>query len=225
MSVVEERSLFIGEWLKRREEMKTLCERFGISRKTGRKWVERFTNGGPAGLVDRSRRPQRIANAVDEDVAVAIVVLRERFPLWGPKKLRAYLLEHESSMTWPAASTMGELLKRRGLIGERRRRVRTPHATQPLSAATEPNVLWATDFKGCYRVAGRYCHPLTVSDGFSRFLVRVTAMDAERFEPVQQAFTVAFEEFGMPLRIRSDNALMIYREPQRAEPLAITPQQ
>ena len=112
----------------------------------------------------------------------AIIDARKLHPLWGPKKLRAWLERKAPGMRLPAPSTMGLLLKERGLITERRKRLRTPRPSEPLSAATAPNVTWCTDFKGCFRVDGKYCHPLTISDAFTRYLLCVQAVGAEREE-------------------------------------------
>jgi len=204
-STVQQREKFIEDWLKHHRPLVELCQEFGISRKTGWKWISRFMNEGLPGLVDRSHRPHVVPHAVDEKTIEALIALRKRFPLFGPKKMRAWLEKNEPQRQWPAASTIGAVLKTHGLIEERRRRIRTPMPTQPLSMATAPNVLWCTDFKGCFRVGGSYCHPLTLSDGFSRYLLRVQAVAAERFELVRPIYESAFREFGLPLRIRSDN--------------------
>jgi putative transposase len=204
-SVVDERRAFVAEYLKRREEFAALCAKYGVSRKTGYKWVQRFYDGGVAGLLDRTRRPRRMAHVMSEDVEAAILELRQRYPTWGPKKLRARLLEMEPETRWPALSTMGELLKRRGLVRERKRRIRTPHPTQPLAAATEPNTVWTADFKGAYRVAGKYCHPLTIADAHSRYLLKLQPLDGERLALVQPVFERVFREYGLPWRIRTDN--------------------
>ena len=204
-STMQERERFVQEWLKRRQPLIELCEAFGIARKTGWKWLQRFAEGGRPALVDRSHRPHRIAHAVSEEVVRTVLAARQRFPMFGPKKLRAWLAEQEPQRPWPASSTLGALLKKHGMVPERRRRVRRPVPTQPLSAATEPNVLWSTDFKGCFRVGGTYCHPLTLSDGCSRFVLRVQAVDAERYVLVRPIYESAFREYGLPLRMRSDN--------------------
>jgi putative transposase len=204
-TVVDQRKRFIEAWLGRRDSLASLSEQFGISRKTAWKWTKRFYEGGSPALADHSRRPLHVPHAISEEIAAEIVAVRKRYPLWGPRKLRAWLLEHEPQEAWPAPSTIGALLKQRGLVLPRRRRIRTPLSTQPLAAATDPNVVWCTDFKGCFRVGGQYCHPLTISDGCSRFLLRVQAVEAERFECVQPVFESAFREYGMPWRMRSDN--------------------
>jgi putative transposase len=203
--VVGLREEFVAEVVKSRLPVSLVCEHFGISRKTGYKWYQRFIEGGRSSLVDRSRRPHRIPWAVGETVAEVLVELRKRHPLWGPRKLLAWLQEREPETRWPVASTIGQVLKQRGLVTQRRRRRRTPYPTQPLAAATEPNVVWTADFKGCFRVNGRYCHPLTIGDACSRFLFRVQALEGEKHGPVRRVFESAFLEYGLPLRIRSDN--------------------
>lgn len=203
--VMDQRELFVEEVLKKRKRVLECCEQFGVSRKTAYKWLQRFYQGGMPGLVDWSRRPHRSPFAVSEDVADLVVAARKAHPLWGPRKLRAWLVDHERETLWPAPSTIGDLLKRRGLVDGRRHRRRTPQATQPLAAATEPNVVWTVDFKGCFRVAGRYCHPLTLADAHSRYLLQLQSLDGESFGLVQPVFESAFREFGLPLRLRSDN--------------------
>jgi transposase InsO family protein len=205
LNIVDERRAFIAEWLKRKEGFGELCDTYGISRKTGYKWVQRFYDGGISGLLDRSRRPHRLVNKVSEEIEEVVVKARERYPTWGPKKLKAWLAKQDPETRWPAESTIGALLKRRGLVLNRRKRTRTPHQTQPLAAATEPNAVWTTDFKGAYRVAGKYCHPLTIADAHSRFLLKLHPLEGERFSLVQPVFERVFREYGMPYRIRSDN--------------------
>ena len=154
-SRMDDRKAFIEAWLKRNGSVTELCARFCVSRKTGHKWIARFHQGGLAGLVDQTKAPRHRPHAVSEAVADAIVNLRKEHRFWGPKKLRAVLEKKSPEVRWPALSTIGEILKRRGLVEERRRRLRTPTSTQPLAAATNSNVVWSADFKGCFRVAGR----------------------------------------------------------------------
>lgn len=202
---VDERRKFIEEWLRRRAPMAQLAAEFGVSRKTAYKWAERYHQGGLAGLVDASRAPHTRPQQVDEATAKKIVELRQRHPFWGPKKLRAWLEQHAPEIRWPAVSTMGELLKARGLVEERRKRRRTPLSTQPLAAATESNIVWSADFKGQFKVGGRYCYPLTISDNFSRFLLAVDGVDDEREPTVKPIFERVFRDDGLPLRMRTDN--------------------
>jgi transposase InsO family protein len=203
--VVDLREEFVAEVLKKHLPVALVCEHFGISRKTGHKWLQRFLEGGRSCLVDRSRRPLHMPWLVREEAAAAIVELRKLHPLWGPRKLRIVLRDRQPDERWPAASTIGLILKQRGLVLGRRRRLRTPYSTQPLASATEPNVVWTGDFKGCFRVGGRYCHPLTIGDACSRYLLRVQGLEREKYGPVKEVFESAFREYGLPLRIRTDN--------------------
>lgn len=202
---VDERKKFIEDYWARQWSVAELAERYGISRKTAYKWIERQRQGGFAALVEMSRAPKTRPHRVDEATARLIVELRQKHRFWGPKKLKAWLEAHAPETKWPAASTIGELLKARGLVQERRPRRRTPLRSQPLAAATEPNVVWSADFKGQFRVAGRYCYPLTISDNFSRYLLTVQGVADERERTVKPVFEQAFREYGLPLRIRTDN--------------------
>jgi transposase InsO family protein len=182
-----------------------ICAPHGISRQVGYKWVERFLDGGLSNLVDRSRAPIHRPHATPDEVVEAIVAIRKRFSHYGPKKIRATLMTAHPGVHWPAPSTIGDLLKARGLVTERKRRRRTPASTQPLAAATEPNIVWSADYKGAFRVAGKWCHPLTITDNASRFLICVHGVDAESEELAQPIFVRAFREYGLPWRIRTDN--------------------
>jgi transposase InsO family protein len=187
--------------------MTELCERYGISRKTGYKWLARFEAEGAAGLVDRSRAPHRCEHRMSEAVRDALLEVRRKHPSWGPRKLLARLEARRPRTAWPAASSVGELLRREGLVRERRRPARRePHPGPPQIAANEPNDLWTTDFKGQFPTrSGWWCYPLTVLDHASRLCVALDGLgstDGERARPV---FERAFREFGLPRAILSDN--------------------
>jgi transposase InsO family protein len=203
--VMDERTAFVEAWLKRASSVSELCERFGISRKTGHKWIGRYHQGGLAGLVDQTRAPRERPQAVCEAVVTAVVALRRKHEFWGPKKLRAVLKQTAPETKWPAVSTIGEILKRHGLVKGRRKRHRVPKSTQPLAAATAPNVVWSADYKGQFRVAGRWCYPLTITDNCSRMLLRVQSVKGVSEEEARPIFESAFREYGLPWRLRTDN--------------------
>lgn len=203
--IVDNREAFVRAYLAERASMAELCREFQISRKTGYKWAQRFLDGGLPNLVDRSRTAHRCPHGLLPEVVDAVLELRRRFPNWGPKKLEAFLQREHPTMNVPARSTLSAILKRYGLVEGRRPRRRTVVSTQPLAAATAPNVVWCTDFKGKFRVQRRYCHPLTISDANSRYLLRCEPLDGERLEASKAVFESAFREFGLPLRMRSDN--------------------
>lgn len=203
--VEDEKLRFIAECLKGETTMSERCEAFGISREWGYELVRRYRCDGPSGLRPRSRAPHRCGQAMSEAVALAIMALRRERPYWGPKKLRAVLAQRHPEIGWPAASTIGDLLRREGLSEPRRRRRRAQPLTRPFAPVCRPNDLWCIDFKGWFRTAdGRRCDPLTISDAESRFLIecRIVAPTAEGVRPVVDA---ALREHGLPLAIRSDN--------------------
>ena len=185
--------------------MRKACERFGISPRTGYKWLSRFLAEGVEGLVDRSSAPRGSYQTTRPEVVEAVVATRKRFPYWGPKKLKAWLEREHPSRQWPAASTIGELLKRQGLVKFRRRRNRVPSDLNPLTEGQRPNELWCADFKGHFRVGNCYCYPLTVTDSYSRYLLRCQSLNSVKGHLCRPVFEAAFKEFGLPNRIRTDN--------------------
>lgn len=205
-SVVDERIQFVMELQRQEMSKAALCRRFGISRPTGEKWLDRYEELGLCGLADQSRAARRHPNETAEDLAELIVALRRRHPHWGPKKLRVLLEQKHPRMLWPACSTMGEILRRAGLTVSRKRRRRTPAYTQPFEACDQPNAVWCADFKGWFRTAdGTRCDPLTITDACSRYLLRVQAMRETKDGLVRSLFEATFREYGLPGAIRTDN--------------------
>lgn len=204
--VTNERVQFIAACQKREETMTDLCLRFGISRRVGYKWMERYRIEQLDGLKDRSRAPHTHPNAIPEDIEQTIVLLRLAHKTWGPKKLVARLARMHPEMTWPAPSTAGDLLHRLGLVAPRRYRRRTPPFTEPFVHCQESNCVWCADFKGWFPTRdGHRCDPFTLSDGFSRFLLRCQIVPHPNRHWVQGICDAAFREFGMPQAIRTDN--------------------
>lgn len=190
------------------EPFSVLCARFGISRKTGYKWRDRYNEGGPARLLDRGSRPRRSANATPDDLVARLLTLRKEHPLWGPKKLGAVLRAQDPTQPWPAASTLGDLLKRHGLITPRRRRVRWPRESLERPAPEAPNDTWCVDFKGDFLLGDRSrCYPLTVTDLHSRYLLCIEAFSSIDTLAVIACFLRLFAQYGLPTRIRSDNGV------------------
>ena len=196
---------FVADCLEGGLPMTALCAVYGISRKTGYKWLSRYRAQGPAGLLDRSRAPLCPAQGLDPAVEAAIVELRGRYPFWGPRKLKAHLERERGDVDWPAASSIGDLLARRGLVREQRRRRRGRPVLQPFTEARGPNDVWCADFKGWFRTRnGVRCDPLTISDAHSRFLMccDIVAPTGRGVAPV---FERVFREYGLPLALRTDN--------------------
>jgi len=202
---MNERIKFIAAHLDAEQPFTALCERFGISRKTGYKWVERYESGGVKELVDRSRAPLSHPHAVSEEVIAEFVSARRQHPRWGPRKLLIIVSRRRPDLDLPVASTVGDILQKRGMVGKRRRIRRSSPYGERLGAYQTPNAVWCADFKGHFPVAGSRCHPLTISDGFSRYLLRCEALKRPLSSPAQEVFESAFREFGLPDAIRTDN--------------------
>jgi transposase len=128
-----------------------LCDRYGVSRKTGYKWIARYAAEGAAGLTIRSSRPKHSPQTTEASVMTAIVALRRRYPTWGGKKILAVLGEREPLWTLPAVSTANDILKRAGLVTPARRRRPVGHPGYVVAPVTEPNRVWTADFKGQFR--------------------------------------------------------------------------
>lgn len=205
-SPMRERVRFVVDVDRRDLPVVELCERYGVSRKTAYKWLGRYRADGPAGLEDRSRRPEHSPNATDPVVVALLEELRRRHPTWGAGKLLKVLGRREPELHLPARSTGCELLKRAGLVLQSRRRLRRGHPGPPLSVMDEPNAVWCADFKGQFKTRdGVYCYPLTVTDGFSRCLLCCQGLRCTRHELVKPLFTRLFHEYGLPWIIRTDN--------------------
>ena len=203
---VDERMRFVLMVEKQEESFAQICRRFGISRRIGYKWCERFDAEGFAGLQDRSRAPHDRPHALSEEIAGRCVAVRRTHPTWGPAKVRAYLERRAVQTKWPAASTIGELFDREGLTVKRKIRRRSPPGPQPFPPCLAPNDAWSMDFKGWFRTGdGRRCEPLTLQDTYSRYLLRCQAVPRTDTEQVWPILDAAFREFGLPQRLRSDN--------------------
>jgi len=202
---VDERLSFIAACSESDESLAALCRRFGVSRKTGYKWLDRYDELGPPGLLDQPSVARVHPAQTPLEVVDAVVAARKAHPTWGPKKLRSWLAEREER-PWPAHSTIGEMLKRHGLVRPRRRRPRVPPGQNPLQRGLLPNDVWCTDFKGHFALGDRSrCHPLTLNDEASRYLLKCEGLAQPRHELVMPHYELAFREFGLPDAMRSDN--------------------
>jgi putative transposase len=204
---MSQRQDFVEAWARGHWHSSELCARFGISRKTGYKWWHRYERGGLPALVDASRRPDRSPTALDAALGALLLRTRQAHPTWGPRKLLAYLsARHPRYTGWPVASTVGALLKREGLVRSRRRRPAPGHPGRPLTPMDAPNALWSADFKGQFRLGtGAYCYPLTIIDGYSRYLLACRGLETIATSSTRSVFEGIFRTYGLPDRIRTDN--------------------
>jgi len=204
---MDQRLKFIAAVNKSDLSFAALCREHTISRKTGYKWCARYEALGPRGLEDGDPGKHASPNAIPEVLRDRIREARKEHPTWGPEKLRSWLLDHGESRV-PVASTIGDLLKNRGLIVPRRRRVRTPPSVEPLAVGSQANEVWCTDFKGHFALGDKTrCHPLTLTDHASRYLFKCEGLAAPTEEGARVHFDRAFREFGLPDRMRSDNGV------------------
>jgi transposase InsO family protein len=202
---MRERVQFIGDLERELFSMSELCQRYGISRVTGYKWSERYQAQGLDGLKDRSRAPISRPYQTRADIVELLAEARRHHPSWGPKKLISWL-SRRYDRAWPAVSTAGQILKRLGLVKDRRRRPRVAHPGRPVTDPIRPNQLWTADYKGQFRTRdARYCYPLTVADLYSRYLLGCRALTSTKTLGTRSAFQRLFHEYGLPEAIRTDN--------------------
>ncbi len=204
---MQERLRFLAHYLTGEYTMVELSEHFGISRKTGYKWVRRFFEDEVDGLHEHSRAPYRQARMTSPAIEAQVVALATKHQgKRGPKKLRRLLELSDPAVPWPAVSTIGAILKRNGLVVPRRRKRRSPPYEQPLAGVGQCNDTWSADFKGWFLTrSGERCDPLTISDNYSRYLLRCRLVRSTGFEAVKPIFVSAFQEYGLPRAIRTDN--------------------
>ena len=208
ITIMSERAEFVRCVLQRRTPVAEVCAAYGISEKTGYKWLARFRHEGATGLADRSHAPHHV-HRMDAVLAAELLALRQAHPTWGPRKLLAYAAARDPAQRWPAASSLGALLKREGLVrGRRARAARSPSRHWGHAGAHAPNDVWTADFKGQFRLGnGPYCYPLTIADAYSRYLLGCTALPATDGILTRAVFARLFHEYGLPRVLRTDNGV------------------
>ena len=201
-NAVSERLEFVNLASKEGANKSALCRRFGISRKTGDKWLKRWRLEGESGLHDRSRRPHSSPGKTPEWMERAVLDVRKDHPSWSGTKIRRRLqdLGHQNA---PAASTITEILRRHDLIGDASR---AEHHRWQRFGRPEPNDLWQLDFKGEFKLStGRKCYPLTILDDHSRYSLGIHACGNQRRSTVMRQMQGAFQKYGIPRAIYVDN--------------------
>jgi transposase InsO family protein len=199
-SVLEQRMRFVAAALMPGANRRAVCRAFGISPKTGYKWLARFAAGGAVdGLQEQSRRPHRSPRQTPASLEQAVVAVRHEFG-WAGRKLQSVLAARGYHV---APATIDRIIRRRGLtdVDERHRpalhRFEAPH----------PNALWQMDFKGQYPVREGWTFPLSVLDDHSRFAVGLAALSSTAGPPVQRVLQTCFEQYGVPDAILCDHGV------------------
>jgi putative transposase len=201
---MDEKMKFIGRLLQG-DKMSELCREFGISRKTGYKFWDRYREVGLHGLTDRSRRPFRYANQLPLQIESEIVGIKKDKPSWGAPKIREILRRRYPEVRTPAKSTIHCVLDRHGLVKPRKNRRHKAEGTL-LTLARNPNDIWCADYKGEFMMGNKaYCYPLTITDYSSRYLLACEGMESTKQSHAFNTFEQAFIRYGQPKAIRTDN--------------------
>jgi transposase InsO family protein len=202
-TTMSQRTAFIEQAKAAGANISALCRAFGISRKTAYKWLKREREaGGTAGLENQSRRPHHSPGQTATEIETQVLAVREKHKVWGGRKIRR-ILQNDGCEPVPAASTITAILRRYALIDPQESQKHKPYQR---FEHEQPNELWQMDFKGFFALrTGGYCHPLTVIDDHSRFLVGLKACPNETYETVKTQLTAIFQAFGLPTRMLMDN--------------------
>lgn len=204
---LKEKIKFISEWNKNELSMTALCRQFNISRKTGYKLISRYENDDQDCFKQRSRAHFDHPEKTSKHITQTILKTKKQYPKWGPKKIKAWLEIEKPNQNWPAASTIGDIFKRNGLVQLRKRKYISPKYSQPFIKCTAPNVVWSADYKGQFRLGGtgKHCYPLTISDNYSRYLLGCKALYSTHMKDAKKYFERIFKEYGLPTAIKTDN--------------------
>ena len=214
---------FIEAWTRSKATFLEHCERFGVSRQSGYEWLELVRVRGLEGLEPKSSAPHSCPHATSDEVVELVVAARKLHPTWGPRKLGPWIKPQKPDVELPAPSTMGEILKRAGLVPPRKRRSRTPRYSEPFVDVEAPNDVWTADFKGQFHTRdGKLCYPLTLVDCYSRFVLRCDGYRSPGAE-ARASFESAFIEYGLPRAIRTDNGtpFVVSRAPAGLSSLSV----
>lgn len=196
---MDERMRFVVAYKQGLYSVSELCARHGISRQAGYNLLKRYESEGVEGLKERSHAPKHCPHKISPEVAEALIQLRRQRPQWGPKTLLGRLAIDRPDLQLPAASTVGDLLTREGLVKPRRRRVRPAVSTGGAIRTSQPNEIWSADYKGQFRTLdGKYCYPLTIQDSHTRFVLTIDALRSTGTKEAQPSFERTFREYGLP---------------------------
>lgn len=205
-SAMDQKVRMIADWLEDEFSITELSELYSVSRPTIYKWIARYEEHGIDGLEELSRKPLCHPNETSLAIVKKIIEMKSQHQRFGPKKVIARLRMLHPDISWPAASTAGEILKKQGLVQPRKKKRRTPPYTKPFIGCDEPNAAWSADFKGHFHTGdGKLCHPLTISDNYSRYLLQCRGLRRPTHEQTQPWFEWTFREYGLPDAIRTDN--------------------
>ncbi len=204
-SVEQMRFEFIKRALRKDMTFKDLCRSFGISSKTGYKWMQRYGEGGVEGLKDRNREPFNRPNETPQEIVDLILKTRLKYSHWGARKIASFLNTNSPEIQLPSEPTISNILRRNGYTAKGRRK-QTLAKTPLLTEATKPNQVWSMDFKGWWKTKdNNVCEPFTIQDVYSRYLLYTEPVKNKSGSSIWPIMMKLFEKYGMPERCRSDN--------------------
>jgi transposase InsO family protein len=203
---MDQKIQLIAEWQQEQYSITDLSKKYGVSRKTVYKWCLRYEKQGIDGLKDQDRTPKHSPNKTAEDILKLIVNEKLKNRKRGPKKIYYQLKQQYPGIEFPVPSTISHWLKENGLVNKRKLRKRVPPYTEPFIKAQAPNNVWSADYKGqFYTKDKRLCYPLTISDNYSRYLLKCKGLPGPRYSLTRDVFEEVFREYGLPDAIRTDN--------------------
>lgn len=203
---MDQKIQLVADWQTKLFTITDLSQKYGIQRKTVYKWLGRYEEYGIDGLKEQSRAPHNHPDQTPADIVELIVEQKLKNRKRGPKKIKAILEHWCPHINWPAASTVGEWLKKYGLVDIRKKRKKVQPYSEPFLGCTSPNAAWSADYKGQFYMHNkRMCYPLTISDNYSRYLLGCKGLPGPRYQETRAVFESVFREYGLPNAIRSDN--------------------
>jgi len=205
---MDQKVKLIADWLDENYSITDLSKRYGVSRKTIYKWLERYKEEGIGGLEEKSRASHTHPNKTENNIVNQIIEYKLKHKTWGPKKIVINLKRIYPEEIWPSVSTTGDLLKKNDLVNEKKVRKRVHQYQDHFVDCTKPNDVWSADYKGqFYTKDKKVCYPLTVTDNYSRFLIACDALEGPRYIETRACFERIFREYGLPQAIRTDNGI------------------
>ena len=206
-SVMETRYEFCLKAFRSQESFTKICRKYGISTKTGYKWLNRFTESGIAGLEDQPKAARNIRNKTDVEIVNRLLRLKLKHKAWGSKKILTLYKRKYPGEYAPCRSTLDELFKKEELTHKiRRHQAKNSKSMRIKIKPTKPNELWTVDFKGWWWTPKKErCTPLTVRDEYSKYILSIEVPEKCDTYNVKMVFEALFRQYGLPEYIRSDN--------------------
>lgn len=205
-STMDQRINLIADWQTALFSKTDLSQKYQVSRPTIDKWLIRYDQEGIDGLKERSRSPHKCPHKTKETLVDMIIRQKLKNVKRGPKKVLAKLKKDYPRFDWPSASTVGEWLKKYGLVQKNKKRYRVPQYNHPFREGIKANTVWSADYKGQFFMGNkRKCYPLTISDNYSRYLLKCQGLTGPRYKDTKAVFEATFKEYGLPDAIRTDN--------------------